>query len=218
MKGLVLAVGVAFALGNGAWFKDAAWRPPSADLNPAASIPGGVNDLRVSAVTDTSVVLSWTEVSSGTTGIARYVIRYGPLTFTWGTSLDVLTGGCGAPVYGSTALGGRVRSCVLGGLAPKRAYRFQLVAYTGTLATTANFGPLSNVVDATTAERIGPMLVQRPAMFLDTLAIAEASLPYDFGPRRYPIHGRFPAGDRVASFYDSTGALIAWGYLLVVRP
>jgi len=211
MRWLVLAGVLAFT-GNGGMVSSAPNPPPSA-------LPGGVTDLRVSAVTDTSAVLTWTEVPSGTSGIARYVIRFGPFeSFTWGTASDVLTGGCGAPVYGSTAGGGKTRSCVLSGLVAKRAYDFQLVAYTGSLPTTANFGPLSNVAEATTAERIGPMLIQRPPMFLDTLAIAEASLPYDFGPRRYPIHGRFPAGDRVASFYDSTGALVAWGYLLIVRP
>lgn len=186
---------------------------------PPILAPGRVTDLRVVAVTDTSAVLTWTEVASGTSAIARYAIRYGPAgSFTWASRPDVVTGGCAAPVYGSTAAGGRTRSCVLGGLSPKTWYRFQLVAYTGVLNSTAVFGPFSNDEDAVTAQRIGPMLVTRPPMLLDTLVIAEASLPYDFGPRRYPVRGRFPAGDRVASFYDSTGALTAWGYLLLVKP
>lgn len=181
--------------------------------------PGRVTDLRVSAVTDTSAVLTWTEVASGNTAVARYVIHVGPsASFTWTSRPDVVTGGCAAPVYGSTAAGGRTRSCIVGGLAPNTFYRFQLVAYTGTLNVNAVFGPLSNDEDAATAQRIGPMLVLRPRMMLDTLAIAEASLTYDFGPRRFPLRGRFPAGDRVASFYDSTGALVAFGYLLLVKP
>jgi len=191
----------------------------AARFGPVALAPAGVTDLRVSAVTDTTAVLTWTEAASGTSAVARYVVRFGPLAgFAWGARPDVVTGGCAAPVYGSTAAGGRTRSCVLGGLQSNVAYRFQLVAYTGVLNSTAVFGPFSNTVDATTAQRIGPMLVLRPRMLLDTLAIAAASLPYDFGPSRYPVRGRFPAGDRIASFYDSTGALIAWGYLLIVRP
>lgn len=39
-------------------------------------VPGTVTDLRVSAVTDTSVVLTWTEVASGNTTVAKYLIRY----------------------------------------------------------------------------------------------------------------------------------------------
>lgn len=208
---MLVAGGVAFSPGNGAW---------SRDLTAPAFAPGRVSDLRVSAVTDTSAVLTWTEVSTGGTGIAKYAVRFGDLaTYGWPNVADVTTGGCAAPVYGSTAGGGRIRSCVLGGLQSQKAYAVQLVAYTGVLNSTAVFGPFSNLATVITAQRIGPMLVSRPGMnFIDTLFVAEASLPYDFGPRRFPLHGRFPAGDRVASFYDSTGALIAWGYLLLVKP
>lgn len=210
---ILLAVG-ALALGN-----DGHRVLGAPDLSPPVLAPGRVTDLRVSAVTDSSAVLTWTEVPSGTTVVSRYVVRYGLAAgYSWGSRPDVLTGGCGAPVYGSTTAGGRVRSCVLSGLSPHLAYQVQVVAYTGNLSTTTNFGLLSNVADVITAQRIGPMLVVRPPMFLDTVAIAEASLPYDFGPRRYPLHGKFPAGDRVASFYDSTGTLAAFAYCLLVRP
>jgi hypothetical protein len=190
----------------------------AATFVPTSLAPAAVKDLRIAAVTDTTAVLTWTEVSTGGTGVARYAVRYGFPGFAWGSATDVTIGGCAAPVYGSTAAGGRTRSCVLSGLQPNIAYEVQLVAYTGVLNSTAVFGPFSNKATIITAQRIGPMLVLRPRMFLDTLAIAEASLPYDFGPRRYPIRGRFPAGDRVASFYDSTGTLVAFGYLLLVKP
>ena len=180
--------------------------------------PAAVTDLRVAAVTDTSAVLTWTEVSTAGTGIARYLIRVGVPGFTWSGTADVTTGGCGAPVYGSTAGGGRVRSCVLGRLTPNLAYEFQLVAYTGVLNSTAVFGPLSNRATATTAQRIGPMLVLRPRMSLDTVEFFTASLPFDFGDRRYPIHGRFPSGDRMAYFYDVRDSLVARGYVLLARP
>lgn len=214
MRWLVLA-GVLAVTGN----EGMADYVSSLGPKPSPSAPGAVTDLRIVAATDTSLVLTWTEVPSSLTVPAKYVLRYDTLRaggFDWGGVKDVLTGGCAAPVYGSTAAGGRTRSCVLGGLTPRRGYRVRLVAYTGTLGS-ASFGPLSNVVEGTTAQRIGPMLVHRPPMVLESLAIAEASLPFDFGPRRYPVRGKFPAGDRVASFYDSTGALIAFGYLLLVQ-
>jgi len=194
--------------------------PPIYAPPPSALLPANITDLRVSAVTDTSVVLSWTEVASNNTAVARYLVRYAIAGAPMPANPPFLTtGGCGSPIYGSTTAGGRLRSCVLGGLASNVRYAFEVIAYTGTLTTTGNFSPTwSNRVEATTAQRIGPMLVLRPRMLLDTLAIAAASLPYDFGPSRYPVRGRFPAGDRIASFYDSTGALIAWGYLLIVRP
>lgn len=183
-------------------------------------LPGNVTDLRVSAVTDSSVVLTWTEVPSNNTAVARYVVRYAFFADPMPANPPFLTsGGCGAPIYGSTAGGGRMRSCVLSGLSPNRRYAFEVIAFTGTLTTTGNFSPAwSNRVEATTAQRIGPMLVIRPPMFRDTIAITGVSLEYDFGPVRFPVRGKFPAGDRVASFYDSTGALTAWGYLLLVRP
>jgi hypothetical protein len=217
---MVALAGGAFASpGNGGMAATAPFGgPPTPKPPPSALLPAKVGDLRASAVTDSAVVLTWTEVSSSTSGTARYVVRFGQAaTYDWASRPDVLTGGCGAPVYGSTAAGGRVRSCVLSGLGPNLAYSFQVVAYTGTLGTATNISAPSNVVTVTTAQRVGPMLVLRPRMFVDTLAVAEASLPYDFGPRRYPLRGKFPAGDRVVSFYDSTGALTAFGYLLIVK-
>lgn len=220
--GLVLAGVFAFT-GNGAW-------SPRRLLNaPASLAPGRVTDLRVAAATDTSLVLTWTEVASSTSAIARYVVRVDTAPFPWYTRPDVTTGGCAAPVYGSTAAGGRTRSCVLGSLAARRQYYVKLTAYTGTLNSTAVFGPESNLVTATTAVRVGPMLVHRPPMalgvpanpstgqLLDSVTVAAASLSY-FGPTRFPLRGRFLFGDGTATFYDSTGAVVARGHLLVVKP
>ena len=191
-----------------------------AAVERSALLPANVTDLRAAPLTDSSIVLTWTEVASNNTAVARYLVRYAFFADPMPANPPFLTtGGCGAPIYGSTVAGGRVRSCVLGGLAPNRRYAFEVIAFTGTLQTTGNFSAAwSNRAEATTAQRVGPMLVTRPPMFKDTVAIAQASLPYDFGPIRFPVRGRFPAGDRVASFYDSTGALVAWGYLLLVRP
>jgi len=179
--------------------------------------PGQVTDLRVTAITDTSVVLTWTEISSGTSGIARYVVRYAQQApFIWGQNADVVKGGCGFPVYGSTAAGGRTRSCVLGGLSPKNWYRFQLAAYTGTLNTsTAVFGPLSNIVEAVTAERIGPMVVIRPEMMADSFPIRGAWI--DAYPDTFPLRGWFSYGSyKILGFVGDS--VVARGYLLVTKP
>jgi len=202
----LLGVGLAF-LGNAGMGETPTLAPPAA-----------VTDLRAQALSDSAVVLTWTEVNSGLTSIAKYVVRFGVFeSFVWSAASDVKTGGCGAPVYGSTAAGGRTRSCVLSGLIPHRAYRFQVVAYTGSLNFNAVYGPLSNIAEATTAQRVGPILVWRPRMFLDSVSVAAASLS-DFGPMRYPLNGLFSLGDREARFYDSTGALVGLGYVLVTRP
>lgn len=182
-------------------------------------LPANVTDLRVAAVTDTSAVLTWTEIASNNAAIARYLVRYSlasqPLPV---TPPFLTTGGCGSPVYGSTSGGGRTRSCVLGGLAPKTRYAFQVIAYTGNLATTGNFSPAwSNRAEATTAERVGPMLVSRPPITRDSLTIAAASIT-DYGAIRFPLFGTFRFGDRRVVFYDSTGAVIAIGQLVVTAP
>lgn len=142
-------------------------------------LPGTITDLKVSAVTDSSVVLTWTEVASNNTAVARYLVRYAPYLEPMPANPPFLvTGGCGAPIYGSTTAGGRLRSCVLGGLSPLKRYAFEVIAFTGTLQTTGNFSPTwSNRVEATTAQRVGPMLVIRPPMFRDTVAIEAVSLP-----------------------------------------
>jgi hypothetical protein len=162
--------------------------------------------------------LTWTEVNSGLTSIAKYVVRFGVFeSFAWYAVSDVKTGGCGAPVYGSTAGGGRTRSCIVGGLIPHRAYRFQLTAYTGTLNTNAVFGPLSNVAEATTAQRVGPMLVVRPTVTLgDTIVLQGAWI--SAYPDTFPLRGRWLTGDYALTGFGDSNRVIARGYLLVVKP
>src|SRR5437899_10555366 len=147
---LVLAVGVFATPGNGGMASSSPKLPPPA--------PAAVTDLRALALSDSSVVLTWTEVRSSTTGIPRYVVRYGNATvapfFSWATSADVLTGGCAAPIVGSNATGGRPHACGLTGLTTNHAYDFQILPYTGVLNSTAVFGPLSNVAEATTMLRV----------------------------------------------------------------
>ena len=179
--------------------------------------PGAVTDLRAVAVTDTSAVIEWTETRSNTTAIAKYVVRRWPIgSGGWSANVDVTTGGCGAPVYGSTSGGGRKRACVLTGLGASRAYDVQLVAYTGTLNSTAVFGPLSNVASVITAVRVGPMLVQRPPGIIDSVRLTQVEFS-DWPNTRWPIRGTFWMGDHFITAYNAD-TVVARGFLLVVRP
>ena len=219
MKWMVLA-GVLCLMGNGGMVTTSTRSVvASGPKLPPSALPAQVTDLRVVAATDTSLVLTWTEVSSGLTVPAKYVMRVdtlGAQGFQWWTVPDVTTGGCAAPLYGATAAGGRVHACVLGGLMARRAYQVQVVAYTGTLGS-ATFGPFSNLAIGPTATRVGAMLVSRPPMNLDSVDIAAASIT-DYGVVRFPLRGRFRFGDRQATFYDSLGVVVARGYLMVTKP
>lgn len=207
----MLGVGLAF-LGNAGM----ADRPK---LAPSAFAPAAVTDLRASALSDTSVVLQWTEVRSTTSSFPRYVLRYGPVgSFDWSTATDVKTGGCAAPISGTNAAGGKPHACVQIGLASNRAYLFQVVPFTGTLNTTGVvFGPLSNVAEATTMERVGPMLVLRPRMWLgDSFPVHSAWI--DAYPDTLPLRGWFRYGSYVAIAFGANDSVVARGYLLVAKP
>src|SRR5213592_2381621 len=111
--------------------------------------PTPVADLTVSAVTDTSVTLSFTEVDDGAGNPASYDVRYALTPISWGSAPSVARGNCAVPVSGS-AIGAR-RSCTVVGLAPASSYQFQLIAFRGTLNVNAVFGALSNVASGATA-------------------------------------------------------------------
>jgi len=202
----------ALPAGNGGMVSRAPKPPPS-------PLPAAVTDLHAQAISDSAIVLTWTEISSGSTSVPRYLVRFDSLgKFDWTTESDVLTGNCAAPIVATRAAGGRPRACVITGLQPNVAYQFQMVAYTGTLNSTAVFGPLSNIADAKTAQRLGPLLLWRPGMsMLDSVTVQAVDVT-DWLPMRFPLRGTFRFGDRVARFYDSTGAVAAIGYVVVVKP
>jgi Big-like domain-containing protein/fibronectin type III domain protein len=114
----------------------------------AVTNPGTVSDLAVAGVTDTSVTLSFTEVSDGAGQPASYDVRYAAGTITWASAASVTQGSCSTPVPG-IAFGAK-RTCTVLGLAPATGYEFQLVAFRGTLNVDAVFGGYSNVVSGTT--------------------------------------------------------------------
>jgi uncharacterized protein YjdB len=129
--------------------------PPPPPPPPPPATPGTVTDLAVSAVTDSSVTLSFTEVSDGTGLPAKYDIRWAAGSISWPTAPDVTRGSCTVPLAG-TAIGAR-RSCTVLGLQSGTGYQFRLVAFRGTLNVDAVFGGLSNVASGTTVSSTAPV-------------------------------------------------------------
>src|SRR5690348_12299678 len=117
--------------------------------SPPPPSPATVTDLGISAVTDSSVTLSFTEVTDGTGIPASYDVRYAVGTISWGSATEVSRGTCATPVAG-TAIGAK-RTCTVLGLAASTTYGIQLVAFRGTLGANAVFGALSNATSGTTA-------------------------------------------------------------------
>jgi hypothetical protein len=216
----LLGVGILGVLGNAGMVTAPRLGPrPAPKLAPPAA-PAQVTDLSAFALSDTSVVLTWTEVRSSTTAIPRYVVRFDAASaYTWTSAVDIVIGGCGAPIVGASAAGGRPHACVLTGLVAHRAYRFQMVAYTGLLNSTAVFGPLSNLADATTAERIGPLLVWRPPVNPgDSMFVQSVSTSYYPRLPNLPLKGWVWAGSYSITGFGTNDSVAARGYLLVTKP
>ena len=122
---------------------------------PVVANPGTVSNLAVPGTTDTSVTLSFTEVSDGTGQPASYDIRYAAGTISWSAASSVTRGTCATPVAGTVV--GAKRACTVLGLAAGTGYQFQLVAFRGTLNQNAVFGALSNVASGTTSASTAPV-------------------------------------------------------------
>src|SRR5438270_9276649 len=139
------------ALSNVATGTAAVTPPPPLTL----TAPGTVTDLKVTAATDTTVTLAFTEVNDGSGHPSSYDIRYvAGSTIAWGSTVPSVTRGtCAKPVAG-TAFGVK-RTCTMLGVTPASAYTFQLVAFRGTLNVNAVFGGLSNIASGTTTGTTG---------------------------------------------------------------
>src|SRR5439155_8184 len=124
------------------------------DLSAAATAPGTVSDLSVSAIGTNSVTLSFTQVDDGTGNPAKYDVRYARAPISWGSAPSVTNGTCTTPVVG-TGIGSRL-TCTVLGLSAATNYNFQLVAFRGTLNMNAVFGGLSNIAAATTTAEAPP--------------------------------------------------------------
>ena len=156
--------------------------------------PGGVTGLTVASVTDSSVTLSFTEVTDGAGQPAKYDIRWAAGTFSWPSATDVTRGSCTVPMAG-TAIGAR-RSCTVLGLAPGTVYRVQLVSFRGTLNVDAVFGGLSNVASGTTVASTAPVA---------TVAVTPASASLALGTVQ-----QFTATLKDANGTILTGRPVSW--------
>ncbi|MGZ3374574.1 MAG: Ig-like domain-containing protein [Gemmatimonadaceae bacterium] len=116
--------------------------------------PSAVTDLQASATGSSSVTLSFTQVDDGTGQPAKYDVRYAVAPIQWGAATSTTSGTCTTPVAG-TAIGSQL-SCTVLGLTPAANYNFQLVAFRGTMSLNAVYGPLSNIVSATTTASAPP--------------------------------------------------------------
>jgi uncharacterized protein YjdB len=130
-------------------------QPPPPPPPPPPPAPGAVTDLRVTDATDSSVTLSFTEVSDGAGQPARYDIRWATGAIVWPSASRVTQGSCAAPLTGTVV--GATRSCTVLGLAASTVHAFQLAAFRGTLNLDAVFGALSNVANDTTSASTAPV-------------------------------------------------------------
>ena len=160
-----------------------------------ATKPSPVADLAVTAKTDTSVTLSFTEVNDGTGKPASYDVRYAASTISWGSAAEVSRGTCAAPVAG-TAIGPR-RTCTVLGLSVTTGYQFQLVSFRGTLNVNAVFGGLSNIASGTTgAGSVAPV---------SSVSVSPASLSQTAGTTQQLV-----AALKDANGNTLTGRSITW--------
>jgi uncharacterized protein YjdB len=120
----------------------------------SSSSVGSVSDLRVTAASDTSATLSFTEVDNGTGLPASYDVRVAAAPISWGSAASVTRGSCTTPVTGVGI--GQTLNCVVYGLSALTTYDFQLVSFRGTLNLDAAFGSLSNIATATTTAKGAP--------------------------------------------------------------
>src|SRR5258706_1995227 len=145
-KRLAMLFSVALLLGCTSGDRTIAPTDPSFVVT--ANLPGTITDLRVTATTDTTATLAFTEVDNGAGLPASYDVRYAVAPLAWGGAIPVARGTCKTPMAGTTI--GAARVCIVRGLSPATSYRFQAVAFRDTLNVNAVFGSLSNVASGAT--------------------------------------------------------------------
>jgi hypothetical protein len=135
-----MITGLAFAL-FGACSPDSPTEP-GIDVTPFEAIASAsVGNLAVSAVTDSTVTLNWTQVESNGKP-SSYRVKYAEPPFAWSTA----TIGC--DVAGTKV--GAPASCTVRGLSGGTAYDFQLMSYRLTSGGSWQNAVYSNQVSATT--------------------------------------------------------------------
>lgn len=94
--------------------------PPAEAVYPS---PGGVDDLRVERVSDTSVTLTWVQVDDGTGRPANYRMKYAAPAIDWRSA----TIGCQSTIQGTEI--GATMSCTVEGLTPATDYDFLMMSF-----------------------------------------------------------------------------------------
>ena len=94
-----------------------------ADMAPAVVDSGKVRDLRVAAISDSSVTLVWTEVDDGSGRPASYRLKYAQPPIGWARAAI----GCDRTITGVRV--GAQLSCTVHGLSESTDYDFQLMSY-----------------------------------------------------------------------------------------
>jgi len=112
----------------------------------ASALPNAspVTNVSITAATDTTLTVSWTEVSDGQGSPAWYSVRYSAPPLAW-TSGEV---GCDAAMAGTSI--GAQRACTIGGLSADAAYEVQVMSYRE-VPTGTEGEQLSNVASGRTA-------------------------------------------------------------------
>ena len=116
---------------------------------PPPPPPSAVTDVSISAVTDTTLTIRFTEVSDGLGAPANYLVRFALPPLTWATANNVSRGTCTGTIAGTAT--GAVRTCTIRGLVASTSYRVQAIAFRGSIGQGEVYGPLSNVASGTTA-------------------------------------------------------------------
>ena len=94
-----------------------------ADVAPAVVDSGKVTDLQVSAISDSSITLAWTEVDDGSGLPASYRLKYAQPPIDWASAAI----GCDRTITGVRI--GAPMSCTVHGLSQSTEYDFQLMSY-----------------------------------------------------------------------------------------
>jgi hypothetical protein len=112
-----------------------------------------VTDLAVSAVTDSSLTVRWTEVGDGEGGVASYGVRYEQPPLDWSGATAV----CGSAIAGTSV--GAQRTCTIQGLSSDSDYSVQVMSYRNG-SSGSDGQSLSNVASGHTA---APVVTQSQA-------------------------------------------------------
>ncbi len=116
--------------------------------NSPSVTPAQVTDLKVSATTDSSITLTWTQVDDGTGKPADYQMKYAPPPIQWGSASVVTSGGCADPIVGTSI--GTTLTCTVTGRTAGATYDFQVVSFKKG-GSWRIYGPLSNIAEGRAA-------------------------------------------------------------------